>query len=355
MIEPALSIRLKRRVHRDLLIDAAFDLGPERLVVFGPSGSGKSTLLRMIAGLDRADAGRISLDGRILYDDRSHVNLPPRSRRVGLVFQDDRLFPHLSVAANITFGLRRSSKADADKRVETVARLCGVEPLLDRSPADLSGGERQRVGLARGIAPGPAALLCDEPVSALDLPSRFRLIEQLKTIQESERVPMIFVTHSPGEALAFGTRIIAWERGGIVADGAPIDVLAGLPLGGGFENVWPAEVLASSEHESRIRIEGGPELTAPRVEAPIGSRLTARVRADEVLIAIGGAGRLSARNAVEGVVDRVVENGHEARVVVRTAAVEWVASVSASSVSDLQLSRGSPATLVVKARSVQCS
>src|SRR4029077_20020033 len=133
------------------------------------SGAGKTTLLRLIAGLDAPDGGRIRLGDAVLFDSGAKINQRLRDRRVGMIFQDDLLFPHLSVAANIRFGLKEQPRAQAESRLAEVAALCGVAALLDRRPETLSGGERQRVGLARALAPRPRLLLCDEPVSALDL------------------------------------------------------------------------------------------------------------------------------------------------------------------------------------------
>src|SRR5271157_5446180 len=146
---------------------------------------------------------------------------PLRLRRIGMIFQDDLLFPHLNVAANIRFGLRGASRAERQSRLAEIAALCGVEHLLDRRPSTLSGGERQRVGLARTLAPRPRILLCDEPVSALDLPNRQTLIERLRAVQNSEGIPVLYVTHSPAEAVTVGTRLFLLERGRVLAEGPP--------------------------------------------------------------------------------------------------------------------------------------
>ena len=143
-----------------------------------------------------------------------------------MIFQDDWLFPHLNVAANIRFGLKGWRRDEAEARLAEVAALCGVEQLLDRQPETLSGGERQRVGLARALAPRPRLLLCDEPVSALDLANRHALLERLRAVQRAVAIPMLYVTHSPAEAIALGSRLFLLEEGRIVAEGPPLDVLA---------------------------------------------------------------------------------------------------------------------------------
>ena len=216
---------MSHRVHPGLSLDISLRLGSEIGVVFGPSGAGKTTLLRLIAGLATPHAGHIQLDGRALLDTVRRVNQPLRHRRIGMIFQDDCLFPHLNVAANIRFGLKNWTRDEAGARLSLVSALCGVEHLLDRRPETLSGGERQRVGLARALAPRPRLLLCDEPVSALDLANRHSLLERIRAVQRTEGIPMLYVTHSPAEAIALGSRLFLLEHGRIVAEGPPLDVL----------------------------------------------------------------------------------------------------------------------------------
>ncbi len=154
------------------------------------------------------------------------INRPLRSRRVALVFQDDLLFPHLDVAANLRFGLNGWPRGEITRRVSEIAMLCGVDHLLTRWPVTLSGGERQRVGLARALAPRPKLLLCDEPVSALDLDARYELLDRLEQVRAAEAIPALYVTHSPAEALTVGSRLFLLEAGRIMASGPPLDVLS---------------------------------------------------------------------------------------------------------------------------------
>ena len=203
MSEPnsILDVRLIRRIHAGLTVDVTLRLGTEIGVLFGPSGSGKTSILRLITGLSRPDQGYVRLGETMLFDATRGIDEPLRLRRIGMIFQDDLLFPHLSVADNIRFGLRGKNRAQRQSRLAEIALLCGVEHLLDRRPSTLSGGERQRVGLARTLAPRPRILLCDEPVSALDLPNRQTLIERLRAVQNSEGIPVLYVTHNPAEAV----------------------------------------------------------------------------------------------------------------------------------------------------------
>lgn len=359
-MHPTLELHLARRVHPGLTLDVSLSLGDEVGVVFGPSGAGKSSLLRLIAGFDRPDSGSLRLGDEVLFDSGRRLDVPLRRRRIGMIFQHDLLFPHLDVAANIRFGLKGRPRGEVESRVGEVAGLCGVGPLLRRRPSTLSGGERQRVGLARALAPRPRLLLCDEPVSALDLPTRHALIARLREVQRAEAIPVLYVTHSPAEAIAVGSRLFLLRDGRVAAEGPPLEVLASHGLGreSGGEGLWNVLRGVVDRHDpgdctTRLRLEGGPALAIPFCDRPAGSTLSVMVRADDILLASGPVAGLSARNAIAGVVERVVPHGAEAEVVVRTGSVAWVASLVASAVASLGLTPGREAWLVVKARSIR--
>lgn len=336
-------------------LDVTLRLGAEPGVLFGASGAGKSTVLRLIAGLDRPARGRVRLGGDLLFDSTRGIDRPLRRRGVGLIFQDDLLFPHLNVLENVRFGLKGLPRAESNRRVQEVADLCGIGPLLGRRPATLSGGERQRVGLARALAPRPRLLLCDEPVSALDLASRDVLIDRLKAVQRAEAIPLLYVTHSPTEAIALGARLFLISGGRITDEGAPLDVLArssGVALAG-VENRFAATVEHRDDGvgESVLRLADGPALIVPRLDHPAGTPVAVRVRADDILLARGAIAGLSARNVLPGTVDRLVMHGAEAEVLVRTGGVTWIVSVVAPAVGALGLCPGASVHMIVKARS----
>jgi molybdate transport system ATP-binding protein len=351
---------VSRRVHPGLRIDATLALGAECGVVFGPSGAGKTSLLRLIAGLDRPEAGHVRLGGATLFDAARGIDEPLRRRRVGVVFQDDLLFPHRDVRGNVAFGLHREGRDAAARRVREVAALCGVEGLLDRAPATLSGGERQRVGLARALAPRPRLLLCDEPVSALDHDARFALLDRLAAVRRAEGIPVLYVTHSPAEAVAVGSRLF-WLRDGAIGEaGDPLDVLARRATGpgagwDGVRNLLRAMVIShdADAGETRLALDDGPTLRVSYDPSLMcGSQQLLSVRADDILLARSGVAGLGARNVLPGVVERVVRHGADAEVVVRTGGVAWVVGVVAAAVAELALAPGAPVRLVIKARGV---
>ncbi len=353
----ALDVRLEHRIHPALKLDVGLSLGPECGVLFGPSGTGKTTILRLIAGLTAPDRGHVRVENDVLFDASAGINVPLRHRRIGMIFQDDLLFPHLNVASNIRFGLKGQPKRQADDRVNAVATLCGVEPLLGRTPTTLSGGERQRVGLARALAPRPRLLLCDEPVSALDLASRHTLLERLRIVQRAEDIPLLYVTHSPAEAIALGSRLFLLSAGTIIEEGSPLEVLARHTGAAthleGVRNLFAAviEGHAPDGGETHLRVENGPSLVVPYEPREVGSRVFVEVRADEILLARGPLAGLSARNLIDGLVERIVPHGPEAEIVVRTEGVCWIASVVAPAVAALDLRPSAAVCLIVKARS----
>lgn len=355
---PAFNARLVRKVHAGLTLDVSLALDAECGVLFGPSGAGKTTVLRLIAGLVRPDDGRVAFDNEVIFDHSQHVDVAMRLRRIGLIYQDDLLFPHLSVADNIRFGLNGQPAASVRSRVGEVAALCGVEHLLARRPATLSGGERQRVGLARALAPRPRLLLGDEPVSALDLESRHALIERLRVVRQAEAIPLLYVTHSPAEAIALGAKVFLLAGGRIVDEGPPLDVLTAprqWPVARlvGVQNILrgTVESHAPGGGETIVRLAGGPALHVPYNGRATGSAIAIGVRADDILLARGPVAGLSARNVLPGTVARIAAHGPEAEVLIDTGSVTWIASVVAPAVQALGLEPGVDVHMIIKARS----
>jgi molybdate transport system ATP-binding protein len=193
-------------------LDAKFSAGAGITVLFGPSGAGKTTLLHLIAGLIRPQRGRIVLHGEVLVDAGRHIFVPAHKRRVGLVFQDAQLFPHLTVAQNLAFG-RWFARNGHGLSQEHVAEILGIANLMDRRPARLSGGEKSRVALARALLASPRLLLMDEPLSGIDEEKRQTILALIERIRDEFGVPMLYVTHARDEAERLATRLVTVERG----------------------------------------------------------------------------------------------------------------------------------------------
>lgn len=201
---------------RAFTLRSRFSTPDRQVVLFGPSGSGKSLTLQAIAGLLAPDQGRIVLNGRVLFDSEAGINLPPRKRHVGLVFQDYALFPHLNVQDNVAFGLKRLFRRLPPKdelRVEQAMDLVGVRDLAKNLPAEISGGQKQRTALARALVTDPEVLLLDEPFSALDQPLRLKMRTELSAILERVHLPLVLVTHDMDEAQSFAHTLVAYCRG----------------------------------------------------------------------------------------------------------------------------------------------
>ncbi|MBA2125494.1 molybdenum ABC transporter ATP-binding protein [Hyphomicrobium methylovorum] len=204
---------------------AAFDAGPGITALFGPSGSGKSTLLNVIAGVLRPERGHVVLNGETLTDTQKRIFLPPHKRRIGFVFQDAQLFPHLTVEQNMKFGrwFRRASQSIAS--FDVVADTLGILPLLKRRPATLSGGERQRVALARALLSSPQLLLMDEPLAGLDDKLRQEIMTLIEHIRDEFRVPIVYVTHTRDEVRRLASRVVKVEQGEVESSGSVPEIL----------------------------------------------------------------------------------------------------------------------------------
>jgi len=323
-------------------------------VLFGPSGSGKTTVLRALAGLDRPDAGFITFDGQTWFEARRRVFVRPQARGVGLLFQDHALYPHLSVAANLAFGLGAQTHAARQARVTELARWLGLTALLDRRPGGLSGGERQRVALARALAPRPRLLLLDEPLSALDGPARAVVRGELRHLLESAGVPAVVVTHDRTEALALGDRL-AVIVGGAIRQVGPVDEVFSSPVdvevarAVGTENVFRARVVRRDAGLVTLRA-GEAELVAVD---PGGTFEAAHacVRAEDVVVEPPERHDSSARNQLAGTVVARIEEGPLVRLTI-ACGVSLVALVTRASAERMRLVPGQAVCAVVKAPSI---
>ena len=334
-------------------LDLPGDHGPVT-VLFGPSGAGKTTVLRALAGLDRPDEGSIVHAGETWLDTGKGVFVPARRRRVGLLFQDYALFPHLTARENVAFGLRSAARADRERRASDALALLKLGTLGGRLPSELSGGERQRVALARAIAPAPRLLLLDEPLSALDAPTREELRGELRALLVRLAVPAVVVTHDRIEALALGDRIAVMVDGRVrqVGDVAEVferpadrDVARCV----GVDTVLAGRVVGVAEGLASVESSG---LRLAAVDRGTGGDVWVLIRAEEVVLERGGGVRSSARNHLPGRVVAVSPEGPLARVVVACGDARLSALVTRASRTDLGLEEGTDVVAVVKAPSV---
>lgn len=207
---PGFSIHAERRLGR-IRLRFAIDAGPGLTAIVGTSGSGKTSLLNMVAGLLRPDSGRIAVNGQAMFDAAARLNLPPDARGCGYIFQDGRLFPHLSVHANLSYGRKLTTPGNRWMDFDRAVAFLGIGHLLDRWPATLSGGEAQRVAIGRALLAGPRFLLMDEPLSSLDAPRRAEIMDVIVRLRDELRLPILYVTHDEREVDRLATHRIALD------------------------------------------------------------------------------------------------------------------------------------------------
>ncbi|MGH6897018.1 MAG: molybdenum ABC transporter ATP-binding protein [Geminicoccaceae bacterium] len=274
--------------------------------LFGHSGAGKTTVVNMIGGLVRPRRGRIVVGGRVLFDGDGGIDLPPHRRRLGHVFQEGRLFPHLSVRHNLLYGRWFRRAADDPRRFQEVVELLGIGHLLQRRPRSLSGGERQRVAIGRALLCDPAALLMDEPLASLDAPRKAEILPYLERLRDQARLPIVYVSHSIDEVARLARTMILMSDGRVAAAGPVAQIMTRLdlrPMTGRFE----AGVVIEAEVESHDEVYqlttlrmGGQRLTVPRLAEGPGARVRLRVRARDVALATERPMGISIQNVLPG-------------------------------------------------------
>src|SRR6202140_3943598 len=328
-------------------------------ILFGASGAGKTTLLDCIAGLSDPDEGRIVVGGEDLYDSEKKQNLPAWKRRVGYVHQDLALFPHLTAEENVAYGLRTLSATERTSRSREILARFRIDRLRDRRPAQISGGERQRVALARALVTEPRALLLDEPLAALDRPTKSSLVADLRKWNQHHRIPILFVTHNGEEVFALGDEVIMLDAGRIVAQGRPHEVMRAPRLEtvaqlSGFENIFDATVVALHEDRGTMTCQLGKdavELETPLVRAEVGSHLRVGIRAGDLLLATEKPKGLSARNILPGTIRSLQQRDVIVAAMVDCGGIEFEVHVTLAARDGLELADGKKVWLVAKTHS----
>jgi molybdate transport system ATP-binding protein len=337
-------------------LDVAFAAPtPGVVALFGPSGAGKSSVVGALAGLIHPEQGHIAVGGAVLLDTGRGIALAPERRRVGVVFQDARLFPHLSVEGNLRYGLNRAPRDARRIGFEPVVEMLGIGHLLARRPHALSGGERQRVAVGRALLSQPRLLLMDEPLASLDAARKAEVLPFLERLRDTIRLPILYVSHDWGEVSRLADTLVLIEAGRTVAAG-PIAELAAdprLPLAAreGAGAVFDATVAAHEPARglTRIAFPGG-ELLAPILEAPPGSRVRLRIPAREVALAAEPPRGISVHNILPGTVAAITPGTGRglALVALRVREARLLAQVTADAVARLGLAEGSAVYALVK-------
>ena len=337
-------------------LDASFVVRQGITVLFGPSGSGKTTILRSIAGLVVPDEGRIELEDRLYFDSATRTNVPIRRRRIGFVFQDYLLFPHLTAVQNVAYAIRPAAPRGRRDRAMELLDLLGISSVRDRRPQELSGGEQQRVALARALGSDPAILLLDEPLSALDVATRLRLLGEIVQLQRQSGIPFLYVTHSPADAVRVGDAALILSAGRILQEGKPAAVFnaprdAAVSRAVGSENILAGKVREHNEREGISVIDlGGCQLVIPYVALPKDAPVTLGIRSDDIIISRERIGQTSARNLLEGTIQQVVGDGLEVDLLT-SCGVDLKVRVTPQALAALDLRPGVSVYLLIKASS----
>lgn len=309
-----ISVDIRHKVGK-LDLHAQFDIAePGITALFGPSGSGKTTIINAIAGLLRPDRGRITIHDRAVFDSMQRVNLAPRKRRVGYVFQDARLFPHLSVAANLFYGHKRSDRPMTKAACDDVIEMLGIGNLLSRRPNLLSGGEKQRVSLGRALLGNPEILLLDEPLSALDQGRKNEIMPYLENLRDARKLPILYVSHAIDEVVRLADHLVVMEGGKTLASGSVFDMLGRTdlaPLAGQFDTgtVLPARVKSRDPQGIVSFLEcDNQRFVVPFLGKKPGSQVRLHVRARDVMIARTAPTGISANNVLPVTIRDITDN-----------------------------------------------
>jgi molybdate transport system ATP-binding protein len=326
------------------------ELHGETVAVLGPSGAGKTSLLEVIAGLRPAAAGLVRVGADLLMDSACGVFVPPERRRIGYVPQDSCLFPHLDAGSNVRFGMRSDAPAGL---FEEAAAILEIEPLLSRFPATLSGGERQRVSLARAIAAAPRLLLLDEPLAAVDVELKERILPYLLRARDTLRIPFLYVTHNAGEAAAVAEEALLLRSGAVEAQGKPEAVLRSMMVSAAdpdarFENILAGVVEAGDGETTTLRV-GQTKLTVPAgASSPPSTRVLYGVSPEDILVSTEPPGQVSARNVFRGTVLSEDVNRAGAWIRVAASGIEWTVRLTRAAADELGLGPGEEVWLAIK-------
>jgi molybdate transport system ATP-binding protein len=353
-----LSIAIRHKVD-DFTLDVAFEApASDTSVLFGRSGAGKSMIVATVAGLIRAEQCRIAIGDVVLADTSSNLFVPPERRRIGLVFQDARLFPHMSVVANLRYGLRRAPAGAI--RFDDVVELLEIAPLLERRPHTLSGGEKSRIAIGRALLSQPHLLAMDEPLAALDAQHKAEILPYLSRLKQALRIPILYVTHSLDEVSRLADTLVLIRAGTVLAAG-PLEQVLGrgdLPLAARDEAaaVLPARVVRHDPARQLTELEAaGRQLLVPLIGSVIGEGVRVRIPAREVILAAAAPERISVHNVVAGKVGRVVPDPsrHGAMVEVTLEGAGLLARITPDAVARLGLTPGAPVLALIKSMAIE--
>ena len=346
-----------RHGFKGFTLDAGFTAPPGVTVLFGRSGSGKTTLVNAVAGLLLPEEGRICADDWVLLDTSKGIRLPPYRRRLGYIFQEGRLFPHLTVRQNLGYGAWFAPRGAPREDMGRVVDLLGIGHLLDRRPAALSGGEKQRVAIGRALLSAPRLILADEPLAALDEARKAEILPYFERLRDEVSVPILYVSHSASEVARLATTVVALDAGRVIAQGPAAQVLsdpAVLPAGAREAGAVLTGNVVGHHSDGLTELDaGGARLFLPRVAAAPGTTLRVRIAAQDVILSRTRPEGLSALNILGGQVIALRRGAGPGVIVqLRVGDADLLARITRRSADILGLAPGMACFAVVKTLSV---
>ena len=349
-----LEVDIKRKTG-DFLLDVHFAADTGLTSLFGRSGSGKTSVINALAGLNRPDSGRIVVDDHVLFDSDAGIDVAPEKRRLGYVFQEARLFPHMNVSGNLTYGMKLTPPSERHQDFDRVVDLLDLRTHLDRRPATLSGGERQRVAIGRALLASPRILLMDEPLASLDAGRKAEILPFIERMRNELNLPIVYVSHAIEEVIRIADTMVVMSDGSVAASGPVEQIMSRIdlhPLTGRYETgaVVSATVVGSDLRFGLTELAfGGNRLWVPAVDLPMGTQLRVRIRARDVSLSLERPERTSILNIFEGVV-RDMEPGEQPQVdVLVDVGAPVIARVTRRSAELLELKPGCRIFAMVKA------
>ena len=333
-----------------------FTSQPGVTALFGRSGAGKSSLVNIVAGLIKPQSGKVIVDGQTLVDIERGVFVPRHRRRVGYVFQDSRLFPHLSVRQNLLYG-RWFSRGDGGVAGDfnSIVDLLGIAALTERKPESLSGGEKQRVAIGRALLAHPRLLLMDEPLASLDESRRAEILPYIERLRDGTGVPILYVSHSVAEVARLATTVVILSEGKVTAVGPVLDIL---PLAEASDGGSALEAVVAG-HDDAFQLttlaSAAGELQVPKLAAAVGASVRAYIRSRDVMLSLQPPQDISALNVLAGKVAGISESGAQADVRLDCNGATLMARLTTKSVQRLALAPGRPVFAVIKSVSFERS
>ena len=354
----SLAVDVRHRLG-NFTLEAAFASAGGITAVFGASGCGKTTLVNVIAGLIRPDFAKISVGDTVLVDTEQGIDLPPHRRRIGYVFQEARLFPHLTVAGNLAYGEWFTPAGERYARQAQILDLLGIGHLLQRRPRDLSGGEKQRVAIGRALLASPKLLLMDEPLASLDAARKAEIMPYLERLRDEVNIPIVYVSHSVAEVMRLASDVAVLSQGRLAAFGPAAEIAQRLDLVPADEAeeggvIIDMQVVSHDAGFDLTRLSSGAgDIYVPGRLGPEGTPARVRIRARDVMLALEEPRNISALNILRGTVAEILPAGPSSvNVRLDCGGAAVVARITRHSASALGLVPGTPAFAVVKAVSV---